>query len=314
MSSNTTTVPLAESQACTAREQRLAGALELELDLPGLVVARGEELLAYQRSERLQRLRPLVELHACAGVELGAENSARAVVRDRKRKLRIEHQHACGQVRKNVLEARLGGFQRGAIGLDHLARFVELTRHRIERLGEHAEFVAAGDRRLSAEVAARHRLGGLRQICQRLGQAPGEDHRKRDRDEQRHEERKGQRNDVDELEFLARQRKFPVVAVRGFDGFDAAAEQVRNRLPQLQVTSLLPDRPGERNDDAQRESLARRRVHGVVAARDARLAQHLRRRQLGHQARHVRARAQRAPCRLRSAAPRPAPPPVRAAG
>ncbi len=202
----------------------------------------------HRPGERLQRLRPLWQSQPDAALEVGAKNPLRAGVCDGKRLGRIEHQHAGRKVRKNVLEPLFGRLERRAVSLHHAAGIIELPRHGVERFGEDAKLVPAGDRRLAAEVAARHRLCRLGETCQRLGQPACKDHGKGDRDEQRHGKRKRQRDDVDPLQLLPRKRKFPVVAVRCFDRLDAVAEQFRHRLAQLQEPGLIGKRrPADRH-------------------------------------------------------------------
>jgi hypothetical protein len=87
-------------------------------------------------------------------------------------------------------------------------------------------------------------------------------------------------------------RELAVVAIRGLDRLDAVAEQIRHRLPQLQIARLFGERdPGQRDDHAQRETLAGRCVHCAIAAPHARLAHHLRARQFRYQPRYIGARA-----------------------
>ena len=96
--------------------------------------------------------------------------------------------------------------------------------HRVEGLGEHAQLVAAGYRRLAREIAARHRLHRLRKRGERLG----EEIRLRggygERDEKRHQQREGQRDDVDTLQALARNGQFAVVTIGHLDRFGVARE------------------------------------------------------------------------------------------
>ena len=175
-------------QAGAARVHRLRRALELQLELPGLAA-----LAAKVRPHEIGE-----------SAELSAEDGGGAVVRDGKLQLMVKYQHPGGQVGEDVLEARLGRFERRAVGVEHAARLFELTRHGIERFGEHAELVAAGDRSLARKVAARYRLHRLSERRQWLG----EQTRLRDghcnRDEQGHQQREAQGHDIDALQPLAR--------------------------------------------------------------------------------------------------------------
>jgi hypothetical protein len=103
-------------------------------------------------------------------LQLGIENRLGAVVGNRELELVVEHQHAGRQIGENALQPRFRRFQRDAVGLDHMARLVELVDHRIEALSQHAELVARRYRHLAREIAARHRLHCLRQARERLGE------------------------------------------------------------------------------------------------------------------------------------------------
>src|SRR5438045_9796527 len=96
-------------------------------------------------------------------LELRAQNGERAAVGDRQRQVLCEYEYAGGQIGEDVFEARLCRLERRAARLQHPPRFLELTGHRIERLGEHAELIAAGYRRVAREVPARHCLHRLRE-------------------------------------------------------------------------------------------------------------------------------------------------------
>src|SRR6185503_14379826 len=78
-------------QLRSARVDRLAGNLELEVELPRLFA-----LLAELRADELREAVPLL-----------AQDGARPEVRDGKRELRVEHQHARGHVGEDILEMRL---------------------------------------------------------------------------------------------------------------------------------------------------------------------------------------------------------------
>ena len=108
-------------------------------------------------------------------------DGARASVRDGQRELVVVHQHAGGQVGEDVLQVRLRCLERGAVGRLAAARVLKLARHGIERLGEHAELVAARDRRLAGEVAARYRLHRLGGGGERRGEQVRLGHGHRDR-------------------------------------------------------------------------------------------------------------------------------------
>ena len=74
---------------------------------------------------------------------LAAQDRGRAMVRYRERELMVENQNARGQIRKNALEVHFRPLEGKAIGFHAAVRVLELARHRVERLGEHAELVAA---------------------------------------------------------------------------------------------------------------------------------------------------------------------------
>src|SRR3954465_247493 len=69
-------------------------------------------------------------------VELRAQNGERAAVGDRQRQVLCEYEHAGGQIGEDVFKARLCRLERRAVRLQHPPRFLELTGHRIDRLGE----------------------------------------------------------------------------------------------------------------------------------------------------------------------------------
>jgi hypothetical protein len=95
----------------------------------------------------------------------------------------------------------------------------------------------------------------------------------RHRDEQRHQQRESQRDDVDALQPVARDRELAVVAIGRFDRLGALGERRRHALAQLQE----PHFPGKvhRHHDAQRQRTPHGRVHDGVGALGARLPQRL---------------------------------------
>ena len=210
------------------------------------------------------------------------------MVEDRQPEFRVEHQHAGGKVGQDVLEAGLCGLQLESVGLDHLAGFVELARHAVERLEQHAELVAAGDRHAPREIPACHRLRRLREFGQRRRHAVGQDESERHGGEQRHQQCQREGNDVAALQSLAGQRELLVIPVDRLDRLRAPRERLGHRVAQLQVACLVGNhRAGDRNDGAQAERFSRQRVDRREAAIVARLAQLQRAGQLGHQLREV---------------------------
>ena len=188
---------------------------------------------------------------AAKRLKLAAQDRGRAMVRYRERELMVENQNARGQIRKNALEVHFRPLEGKAIGFHAAVRVLELARHRVERLGEHAELVAARHGRTARKVAARHRLRGLRQIRERLGEKPGLRRRGRHCDEERHEQSECQRDDIDVFQPLARNGELAVVSVRGLHRFGALREERGHAVAQLEKTRL--SRPIDRHDDAQRE-------------------------------------------------------------
>ena len=175
------------------------------------------------------------------GVELGAEDRARAVIGDRSGRARGRTParrptgwRGCSPGAPSPPRARHGSIRR-------TRRASSSWRgHRVERLGEHAELVAAGDRRLAREVAARHRLRRLREVGERLGKQVRLRGRHRHGDEQRHQQREAQRDDVDALEPVARDRELAVVAVGGFDRLGAARRTAAARYCAAAGSALRP--------------------------------------------------------------------------
>ena len=164
----------------------------------------------------------------------------------------VENQNARGQIRKDALQAHLRPLEGKAIGFHPAAaRVLELARHRVERLGEHAELVAARHGRTARKSPRATACVACAEIRERLGEKPGLRRRGRHCDEERHEQSECQRDDIDVFQPLARNGELAVVSVRGLHRFGALREERGHAVAQLEETRL--SRPIDRHDDAQRE-------------------------------------------------------------
>ena len=204
----------------------------------------------------------------------------------------VEYQHAGRKIGEDVLEISLGRFELGAVRFGHAARIVQLLGHAVERLGENAQFIAAGDLRAAAVVPARHRLGARGEQRQRLRQARREQEGESGGGEQRQQQRQRKREDVDLLQALTRQRQLLVVAVYLLHRLRVPRQRRRHRLQELQQTLVLGDAErGYRNQHAQAQSLVGRTFERGVTAALSRLALDDGVGQVGQEFAHALARA-----------------------
>ena len=279
-------------------------AAERELALPpevGVLVELAEGLDELRRG--LAQPRQLLERAAHEPVGAGPEDRLGADVRERDAEVLVEHDHAGGQVREHAREPRVRALELLLVALDERARLLELARHRVERLREHAELVAPGVVLDRPEVAGRHRARAGGEHRQRPGHPAGEQERRGDRGEDGQQQRHRHRDPEDALQPGARQRQLLVVAPALLDRLGVLGEQRRHRLHQLQQPQLLAELAAERDRLDHAQLQAARLAVGVrlgrldrrVEPRAARGAQRGRRRQVGHQAREGAARGQHDP-------------------
>ena len=241
--------------------------------------------------QRLQP-RPIGERLALQAFEGLLQYRAGPVIHRAQAQLLVQYQHAGRQIGEDVLQISLGRFEFGAARFGHAARIVELLGHAVERLGEYAQFIAAGDLRAAAVIAARHRLGARGEQGQWLRQARGEQEGERGRGEQRQQQRQRQREDVDFLQALARQRQLLVVAIHLLHRLRIPRQRRRHRLQQLQQTFVLGDAErGYRNQHAQAQAPVGRALERRVRPALPRLALDGAAGEVGHEFAHALARA-----------------------
>ena len=127
---------------------------------------------------------------------------------------------------------------------------------------------------MAREVAACDGLHGLGERSERLGKELRLRHGDRYGDEERHQERKAQSEDIDAFQAVARQGKLAVIAVGRFDRLGITRERRRHRRSQLHEPRF--GRDGERlhwHDRAQAERPARNGVDTGLASLQTRLTQ-----------------------------------------
>jgi len=142
----------------------------------------------------------------------------------------VECEHAGGQIGEDAFEIGVGRLDGVATFFGVLPRFGQLRRHRVERLGENAELVAALHRMASAEVALRDRARAFGQKTQRPADLLGQDHGKAERGKEREQQGQGQRKRVESLQRDARKHNLLVVAVAGLHFLGVLLQLARHRL------------------------------------------------------------------------------------
>ena len=172
------------------------------------------------------------------------------------------------------------------------ARIVQLLGHTVERLGEDAQLIVAGDLGTTAVVAARHRLRASGEQRQRLRQSRREQKGERGGGKQSQQQSQRQREYVDLLQTLTRQRQLLVVAVYLLHRLRVPRQRWRHLLQELQQTLVLGNaQRGHRNQHPQAQFFVWRAFQRGITAALPRLALDHAAGQVGQELAHALARA-----------------------
>ena len=124
--------------------------------------------------------------------------------------------------------------------------------HRVERLGQHAEFVARGHRLSTGEVALRHGARTLREEPERRRETLRQHDREAERGSERKEQRQGQRQRVKALQALAGEGNLLVIVRSGANRLEILGERLRHGLHDLEHLERFQLVVGvDRHDDPQ---------------------------------------------------------------
>jgi hypothetical protein len=191
----------------------------------------------------------------------------------------VEGEHPRREVRKDALEIRARVLDLLLVALHRLRGVGDLARHRVERLGEDAELVAALHRiqlRVVALGDGARRFGERRERRrQALGKHEGERQRRKEREEHRQRERQPEQF----LEVAAGQQELAVVVQARLHQLRIAHYGGRRLLQHLENADVVGDREDVHgNHDPQVHAA----IGNVLDLRDALLRADL--------AQHVRAR------------------------
>ena len=279
------TAAAAFRQLRSAQQQDLrqaAGAIELDLRLPFLAAVFGEGV-ADRLSEDLLA-RPGVDGLGQQAGEVVVENGLRALIDGAQHEAAVEDEHAGRQIGQDRFEIGARRFDLGAMALGIAPRIVELARHLVEGLGQHAEFVAAVDRLARREVAGGHRLRSLGENRKRRRKAARQHKGHGDGRKQGQQHGQRQRHGVDARQPLATQRELLIVAIDLLHAIGVERQAAGHRLGQLQDARFhaQTDRR-DRHQDAQHQILAAGTFDFAITASDARLAQLFERRLRRHE-------------------------------
>src|SRR6266581_2859264 len=198
-------------QRRTAYENHCPTLAHLDLLLP-----RGSFVLfelRLQHASKLGERAPILELQSNQGRNVLVQDAARPAVCNPEDEAMIENEYARRQIGENALQVRLCGFELRLIEQSGALRLAQLLSHAVERLREDAQLIAARDPGAARKIAASHRLGALGEHSARSRHAAPERERKCDRRKQSEQQRQGQRENVDLLQPLARQRQLLVCTI-----------------------------------------------------------------------------------------------------
>jgi hypothetical protein len=202
--------------------------------------------------------RPLLQPQLFEAGQIVAEDGLRAAVGRAQPEAQVEGQYAGRQVGQHRFEVGLGRLHFVAMVFGLGSRLVQLVRHAVEGMGQHAQFVGGLDRGARREVAGRHRLRAFGEDQQRPRQALGEEEGQGDRGEQRQQQGQRQRQGVDVLEAGPAELQFLVVAMRRRDALRTPGDRSRHRLRQLQDARIGTETAVHRWRGAHHQAAARR--------------------------------------------------------
>src|SRR6266853_622290 len=203
--------PTGLGQRRTAYENHGPTLAHLDLLLP-----RGSSVLfelRLQHTSKLGERVPILELKPDKGRNVLVQDAARPAVCNPQDKGMIKNEYTCRQIGENALQVCLGGFELRLIEQRGTLRLAQLLSHAVERLRKDAQLIAARDPSAARKIPARHRLGALGEHGERIRQAPRQEECERDRRKQGEQQRQGQRENVDLLQPLARQRQLLVCTI-----------------------------------------------------------------------------------------------------
>ncbi len=227
----------------------------------------------------MQRLARLTQFGQRVGVERGgrhSENLRRRAVHGAHPQRLVEHHHAGRQVGQHALQKGLGLFGLLVV-LRHLfARIGQLARHAVERLDQHAQFVAAVHRRHLRKIALGHGAGAARQRAQRRAEALRQQVGNDERHQQRQHQGQRQRHPVDALQAQPRHSDLLVFLIGQLHRLRIARQAGGHRLHQLQHARFAGQRAGiHRHDDAHDEPAIGHLLDPAVGLLLAHLPQHV---------------------------------------
>src|SRR5712691_6302679 len=207
-----------------------------------LLLPRGLSVLFELRPQHASKLGervPILELQSNQGRNVLVQDAARPAVSNPEDKAMIKNEYTRRQIGENALQVRLGGFELRLIEQRGALRFAQLLSHAVERLREDAQLIAARDPGAARKIAARHRLRALGEHGKRFRQAPRQQERECDRRKQSEQQRQGQRENVDFLQPLARQRQLLVCTIHALYRFALFGERLRHPVRELQQARFV---------------------------------------------------------------------------
>ena len=279
-------------QQRAAQQQRLAGAtlvavvagrrVDHHLALPALALryrrasSTGLRNLRLEGGQRPAANRERLAHHALRGL---AQDLLGTGVGQRDAEIAIEHDHTGGEVRQHAGQPGIGQLEPDPVAFDLRAGILQLSRHRVERLRQHAEFVAADVVLDRPEVAFGHRTRAGSEHRQRPGHPAGEQEGGGDGREHREQHGDRQGHAEDPLQADPRQRQFLVVAEARLHGLGVSDSVVGTGCTNCSSRFSSPSEGELRRDDrahlqapwqgraARRTGAARRRSSGLDSAR-----------------------------------------------
>ncbi len=196
----------------------------------------------------------------------------------------VEREHPRGEVRQDGLEVGLGILELLLVPLHRLGGIGDLARHRVERLREDAELVAAIDRVELGVVALGDRARRLGERRQRRGELLREHEGQRESREQREQHGQGEGQAKDLFQPAARQLECLVVPQPRLDQLRVLRDRERHPLQHLQDANVVGDREHvHRNDDTQVHAALADGLDAPHLLLCAHLAQHVGARKVGKQ-------------------------------
>ena len=256
----------AVGQAGAVEQQGLGAAVgvgEFELAVP--VGFGGGEAVEEGVAEGRVAL-PVGEAGVLVAVQPVVEDGHRAVVGGPQVAVRRKGQHARREAGEHALEVGAVALDGGAAVVGLGAGVLELARHLVEGLGQHAQLVVGGQGLALAEVAGGDGLGAFGEDEQRRRQAAGEHEGHRHRGEQREQQGERQGEGVDALQAVAGEGQLLVVAVHRLDALGVHREGLGDVLGDLQQLGFAEAARGDRHDHPQQQAVGGVPLGGPVAA------------------------------------------------